>query len=461
MAKLDKMTRSMPGFYKPSTNTNIKAVLTAWADEDDRIVEAIKDARDQIFVKDASGQYLNALGSNVGVFRPATPISDELYRALVPILSFRPKQVRHIIKLILDVFFGVNNPAVSINEINPNEIVIQIPSTVPTLARGLRGSLHLKNFSGLIISVDNILKQITISVDGDTKVITTNELALGHFFQDLKDSLIISNTSIVPFSDSGFRSASVTIPLGATSVAVVFSTPMPNANYAVLPQLANILDPAPQFQSPIITQKTLSGFTASWTAPTDSANYLLNFLASLADAPLSSNIVLQFGPAEDLSGYLVGEQYVMSLPEYPGSFLHDPTKPYSVTRNRSTTSQNITAGSIVISLNMQDASPFPDQAGFVIFDFGLRTEEVVEYTRRPSNSTLLLDPTYTFVHDHPIGTVVNFIVKPYIVPGTDGFDYPAYVTGVSAARELAQAIVESVVAAGIVVRWVVPSDIEC
>ena len=32
-----------------------------------------------------------------------------------------------------------------IYEINPNEVVVEIPAVVPTLARGLRGALHVHN----------------------------------------------------------------------------------------------------------------------------------------------------------------------------------------------------------------------------------------------------------------------------------------------------------------------------
>lgn len=367
MSKLDKMSRYIPGLYKPQTNTNVRGLLYAWSSEDDLIVSAAQAAKDQIFVKTAELQYLDALGSNVGVFRPApVNLSDDSFRELIPALSFRPKQVRSTIVRVLEVFFGVGNPRVSVNEINPNEIVIQIPSSVPSLRRNLKGALHFHNYSGQITAIDNIGKTMTVNVEGNgLKFLVESELKGGTIGQGMYSLPILDN-----------------------SVGV-------------------------------------------------------------------SNVTIQFSASADLSNFQIG-RWRGTNPRYPGAYLADPRRAYTVTKNRGILGANIVAGNIVPILAMQDASGVPDAAGLVVFDFGMNEEEaLVKYFGRPNNSTLLLDPSYTFSHNHSIGSAVNVIVKPYQKPSIDGIDYSAYLVGVTASRLLAQQIIESIAAAGIVIRWVV------
>lgn len=65
------------------------------------------------------------------------------------------------------------------------------------------------------------------------------------------------------------------------SKAVTFSASFPTTDYAVLAQMKNLVDSNPQFQPIVITSKSVSGFTASWNAETDSGNYVLEWAAFL------------------------------------------------------------------------------------------------------------------------------------------------------------------------------------
>jgi len=76
------------------------------------------------------------------------------------------------------------------------------------------------------------------------------------------------------------RAGQNAIPNAAASLAVVFPTPMPSANYALSVMMENTLDVTPQYQFQILIKaKSASGFTASWPSPVDSANYKLNWTA--------------------------------------------------------------------------------------------------------------------------------------------------------------------------------------
>ncbi len=372
MSKLTKMQRYLPGLYRPQTNVHVKGLITAWASEDDRIVEAIQNAKDQIFVKLASLQYLDALGSNVGVFRPtAIALADEQYRALIPILSFYPKQVMPTIQKVLDVFFTENNPRVATYEINPNEIVIEIPSSVPSLRRELKGSLHLHAYSGTITVVDNVLKIINVDLEIESKALAEDEL----------------------------RGAS----LGVGSLT-----------------------------TPILSNS--AGNTST----------------------------IQFAASADLSGYTVLDEFnIVNVPNYQGSFLPNPSAAWSLRSNRGALGMNLSAGRIYPVLTMVDSSGIPDEVGKVIINYGKATQEgPITYLGRPGNSSILLDPSYIFTKDHSIGEIVNTTFTPYQKPAIDGTDLSVYLVGVEAARILAQQIVETVIAAGIVIRWIV-SDPTC
>lgn len=333
--------------------------------EDDVVVQAIQDAKEQIFVQTAQLQYLDSLGSNVGVFRPtAFKLADDQFRNLIPALSFAPKQVRPTVIKVLQVFFGVGNPKVKVFELNPNEIVIQIPSSVPALRRDLRGSLHFKVLSGKIVSVNNLAKTMQVTMYGNgIKTLAVDELAGNKFGQDLRVSNVIGNA-------------------------------------------------------------------AGW-----------------------NSITIQFAASDNLSGYVVGETFVMNNPVYPGAYMYDIRRPYTVTMKRGVLGQIIQPG-IAPTITMQDSSGIPDAPGYLSFNFGFEGEEgPVRYFSRPNNSSLQLDPSYIFQRKHSIGEVVNVVVPPYQISDLSGFDYRPYLVGVTAARVLAQQIVQSVLAAGIVIRW--------
>lgn len=371
MSKFAKMARFLPSIYSPVTNTNMRGILNSWSVEDDEIVQAIQDAKDQIFVASAGAQYLDALGSNVGVFRPAAVgLADAQYRRLIPLLSYYPKQVLPTMKRILEVFF---NDKYEIFESNPNEIVINIPSAVPALRRVLKGSHHLHALKGIITSVDNIFKEIVIDLDDDSKVLLEDELALAYLIVGNKSKFIISNTS------------------GTTGVTLQF-----------------------------------------------------NFNADLSDISMGEVFNVYAALNEN------------KVDPYVGGFLPDKTKAFTVTSHRAVLAQNINQGIIYPTIIVEDASNIPDEEGRVIFDFGRGNEEVsVRYFGRPNNTTLLLDPSYTFLKNHSIGGMVNVTIKPYQKPDIDGRDYSAYLVSVEAARILCQQIIQSIAAAGVVIRWII------
>jgi hypothetical protein len=244
---------------------------------------------------------------------------------------------------------------------------------VLSLRRDLRGSHHFHNYSGVINSVDLVLSEMVVTLDGATKLLQVDELKGAVLGQKATARYVVSNT---------------------------------------------------------------------------------------VNAPTAT---LQFGAGVDLSGFVVGGRFNCALPRYPGSFIPDPTAAFSLTSQRGVLGQTISAGTIVPTVTMQDASGIPNANGFVVFNFGKSNQEaLIKYFGRPNNTTLFIDPVYTFTKAHAVGELVNVIVTPYRKPRANGADHSVYLVGITAARLLAQQIVESITAAGIVINWnIVGPKIDC
>jgi hypothetical protein len=75
------------------------------------------------------------------------------------------------------------------------------------------------------------------------------------------------------------RPQQAAIGSGATSVTITYGTALDTGRTYVVVASLQTPDSSPQFQAVDITASTNTGFTASWNAPTDSANYLLNYIA--------------------------------------------------------------------------------------------------------------------------------------------------------------------------------------
>ena len=73
-------------------------------------------------------------------------------------------------------------------------------------------------------------------------------------------------------------SGSVNISSGSSSVSVSYTKP---GSYNPVWSILNTADTSPIFLQGTITAESTSGFTVTFSAPTDSANYYLNYSASV------------------------------------------------------------------------------------------------------------------------------------------------------------------------------------
>jgi hypothetical protein len=142
-----------------------------------------------------------------------------------------------------------------------------------------------------------------------------------------------------------------------------------------------------------------------------------------------------------------------------GSFLYEPSgEPYTVTGKKCILQQNILAGSVQPTLNVDDADNIDDEQGYLIFSWGLNQEEKpVKYLRRSNSNTLLLDPSHVFAKNHLTGTVINQL-DPQLTafrPRENGDDSAIYLPSPTAVRGLIQNMLKNLVAEGVIVKFVI------
>lgn len=88
------------------------------------------------------------------------------------------------------------------------------------------------------------------------------------------------------FSATGTKStrgAALTLGSSVASKAVVFTSAWPDALYVPEFSFSNTVDANPIFLQGIVTAKSTTGFTVTFNAPTDSANYVLNYMVRKAE----------------------------------------------------------------------------------------------------------------------------------------------------------------------------------
>lgn len=287
-------------------------------------------------------------------------------------------------------------------ELNPNEIVIQIPSSIPILRRSLRGSVHPKDNKTRLPSNDEIFdfsglgasSTLDVDVDGSPYTVTF--------------------THATDFADS----SAVT----AREVAQVI-----NDQLTFLKALSNC---SSSFKN--VTLETTEG-SSEYQVTGGTANAVLGFDTSLQQ---DDDILIA---------------------DYPSSYIFDPSgQLFTVTGTSTELNTEITEGSLSPTIDVANAASFPNLPGKFILNFGKSNQEgPITYNSRPNNSTLLIDASRVFQNTHSVNSKVNFVVDQPTIPRVTGEDYPVFIVGTEEARVAAQDLIQRLLASGVVIRFVI------
>src|SRR6266851_3120989 len=140
-----------------------------------------------------------------------------------------------------------------------------------------------------------------------------------------------------------------------------------------------------------------------------------------------------------------------SLVNIPGPYIWDPNSGAAVTAIESTTTGVINAGQQLQLLNLVSAAAFPDQVGYVIFGYATALQTLpVKYIGRASPTSLIIDFSFRFPQNLPVGTKVTFLNNlGGFVPTVANKVGSLYITASAAGRVAAQASIQAAVAAGV------------
>lgn len=289
----------------------------------------------------------------------------------------------------------------SVYEVNPNEIVVQIPSSVPILRRSLKGSAHPKSTKTEIFSVPelynfsaNPTSTLNITVDGTPYVVTfTNASDFANPAKVTSDEVVIAINRQLTFLKAFSHEKQGYLQVGL---------------------------------------RTTEG-SAEYQVTGGTANVILGFDTSLQQDP-------------DLI-----------VAGYPSSYIFDPTgQLFTVTGVASELSAPVPAGSVSTTLSLANAASFPNKPGKILLNFGRAEQEgPVGYNSRPNNSTLLIDASHVFQNEHVAGRLVNLVSDSPTIPRLTGDDYPVYIVGTEEARAAAQKLIKQLLAAGVVIRFII------
>jgi hypothetical protein len=173
------------------------------------------------------------------------------------------------------------------------------------------------------------------------------------------------------------------------------------------------------------------------------------------------------GPTEfeyetEIAGYSVSAATDATVtpvgaPESPtilGPFTYDPAAGVAVTGVQATIQQDLAKGHQYATLEVDDATSFPDEQGWLVFAFGYDNQVApVKYLGRLSDTSLSLDFGFKFTATVQAGAIVTLLKnKGAFVPDRPEQVGSFYLTNSSAGRIAASNAIDSAVAAGVILN---------
>lgn len=140
-----------------------------------------------------------------------------------------------------------------------------------------------------------------------------------------------------------------------------------------------------------------------------------------------------------------------------GPYMYDTSAPFVVASYVGSIAQTINAGNIVLNLQINTPNSIPNEQGFLIFDYGLNTQEgPVRYLYKASDNTIALDPSYIFKYNHSVGSAITAIRRKgaHVLSGL-GKEYAFYVSDPFSARQTLQDLISQVKSVGVFLEYMI------
>ena len=404
--KLQRYYRNIPKIFKAEHNPVINALLQGFAGGDEDISTQLENCKAQLFIKTGGNQYLTRLASAQGVEKPENMnLTDEIFRNLVPNLSFKAKQIRKTFYDTMDVFWGPLFSRANITTTNYAPFNISVGEKMVVSING-DDSQEIKVMDGEVL-VDGVATAAELMVilarikNATPSIILDNQT--GYEYINLRTNAVGLRGSVEILSGSMLGAGNLNFPvakyeLWQQSNRTIIYEIRPNELIIEMPVNCNILTDTLQ----------------------DSHHFH-------ADATLD--------------------------PDWIGSFLQSSQTYYNnktITQQSAESQQLIKKGSRITSLTVDDNSLLLSTSGELIFGFGTNHEEYpVRYRNLLGTDTVLIDPTHEFEYEQPVGTTIN------VLSAESGQDYNIYLAGATEVRAGIQTILELLSAAGVVITFVI------
>jgi hypothetical protein len=503
-------------FLNPAIKGKVtNAILESLATGSGYMVDQIEAVNEQLYIATASGQYLDQRLADYNLTRPAAVgLSDDVFRE-IGINVINSKQIRYLIEQLLLAMFGEEaaNSTSSSTEFEPynlddGDMLIvgfdgQPSSTVifnssqftnissasalevaDAITRGLRsqgksGSAFAKDdgAGGYVVLLSdttgpsssvtvlggraqNILKfeAIRPTTAGPSTTWTVSQISGGSLRYTWtaganpsigkvreNDYVNIYGTS---FNTANQGTYTVTTVKSGTVGNAYFELDNPNGIVEVVVQ--GTVDSILFFNPFVSNMSTKQRFAAAYQTQTNILNIFI---------PATTKVVRR----SRVGSAHLHELNLPSTPDTYGPYVYDLSQPFVISSAAGTTASTALDSDSGRVISVTDSSQFPDSPGNIILGYGTSHQEgPIPYLARPSNTSLLLNPSYTIINNHPIGTDVALISQlgPVVI-AKDGSDYPFFVTDIVSGRTYAEDLINAIVATGIttVITIVYPGDI--
>lgn len=417
---LKKMVDTIPKVFNPEFNPVINALLVALANSDDEIQTQIENGKAQNFVRTATGQNLDRLANSLGVSRPQSlGLSDADYQELIPNLSLKPKQIKKAFYDTADVFWGPLFSRANLTSSNTGPFDVSVGDSIR-------------------VSIDNGAEQVVKAVAGD---IDTDGAATAEEIAAILSRIKGASVQILEDSLTGDKRVNLrtNTPGSVGSVEILSSSMIGVSKLDLAIGVVDILN-LPQ---------RVSVYNLS---PNEILIEIPSIVPSLRRTLKGSHHFHMDGTLEPPQPTANGI--------WAGSFFFNPTgsvSSFTVSSQKVLLQQSIVKGEVHPSLTVDDSITILSPSGYFCINFGKSTQEgPIRYRGVPNSNTILVDPSYTFRFNHSVGESINVIssLNPYI-PRKNGTDLAIYFTSPSGAREVVQNILNTLQAAGIIVRFLV------
>lgn len=372
------------------------------------------------------------------------------------------------------VVYTKNNRAM-VWEMPTGEIIVEMPATPPIVRRSLIGSAHVNGLVGVMrqrvsnsqIEIDDAsewpdsgifalepVEEIQTRIQTEFEDYNTSHLINGRldFFEKKfsytgkSGNVLTGITPDLPNSSGIFEVAISTIKRDTANLVTV-TTATPHA--------ITTGDSVKTYE--VSSVDDLDNLNGTFKVTTVNQNtFTYELFGEETDTKTSGTVRAERIGIADVGSrlYLTGSKIDTGI---FGPYMWDDSSAFVLSSFTAKLNMEIKAGNTAMNLSVKTPNSIPSEQGFLIFDYGLDTQEgPVRYLYKPSDSTIALDPAYVFQQNHSIDSSVVAIKRKgaQVLSGL-GKEYPLYVSDPAAARVVLQELIREVKSAGAYLRYIV------